>query len=87
MLGHLEPINSKISAPNYFLHTPFEALSILDEIGSSCFAYQCDFYHLQVECGNITRFLEANMARIGHIQIAQGFLKSTKILNWTRHCT
>ena len=70
--GHLEPINAKISAPNYVLTKPEEAFSILDELNLTCFTYQCDFYHLQVECGNITRFLEANLARIGHIQIAQG---------------
>ena len=72
ILGHLEPLNSHISAPNYFLRTPSEAFSIIESLENpSQFAYQCDFYHLQVQCGNITKFLEKNITKIGHIQIAQ----------------
>merc|ERR1719285_336273 len=69
--GHLEPINTHISAPKYFLKTPSEAFSIINELNSTQFTYQCDFYHLQVQCGNVTRFLEENIARIGYIQISQ----------------
>ena len=75
LIGNLEPINSHISAPNYFLNFPQEALSIIDEVekltGKNRLVYQCDFFHLQVQHGNITRFLENNIDKIGHIQIAQ----------------
>ena len=75
LVGNLEPINTHISAPNYFLNLPQEALSIIDEVetltGKKRLVYQCDFFHLQVQHGNITRFLENNINKIGHIQIAQ----------------
>ena len=75
LMGNLEPINTHISAPNYFLNLPQEALSIIDEVekltGKKRLVYQCDFFHLQVQHGNITRFLENNINKIGHIQIAQ----------------
>ena len=55
----------------YFLNSPSEAFDIISELNVDNLSYQCDFYHLQVQHGNITRFLEENIKRIGHIQIAQ----------------
>lgn len=75
IMGNLEPINTHISAPNYFLNLPEEAFSIIDEVesktGKKRLVYQCDFFHLQVQQGNISRFLERNISKIGHFQVAQ----------------
>jgi hydroxypyruvate isomerase len=71
MTGTIEPINKKISCPRYFYSTPEEAFSILQIVAKDNIMYQCDLYHLQIEKGNLSRFLENNIEKIGHIQIAQ----------------
>ena len=71
MVGMIEPINTKISVPRYCYSTPSEAFQILDLVNRDNIKYQCDLFHLQIENGNLTRFLLENVSKIGHIQVAQ----------------
>jgi hydroxypyruvate isomerase len=65
----VEPINTR-DIPGFFLCRTAQALSILDEVASPDLALQYDAYHMQVMEGDLARTLEANLARIGHVQIA-----------------
>ena len=60
-----------MSAPRYFYSTPNEAFSILNEVGRENIRYQCDFYHLQIEHGNLAKFVSQNIEKIEHVQVAQ----------------
>ncbi len=65
----LEPINTR-DMPGFFVSTPRQALAIIDAVGSRNLALQYDVYHAQVMEGNLAATLEANLGRIGHVQIA-----------------
>lgn len=66
----IEPINSRVDMPGYWLDTPVKALELLDEIGRPNVALQYDIYHAQVMAGDLARTIEANIGRIGHFQVA-----------------
>lgn len=65
----VEPINTR-DMPGYFLTTSGQALAIMDRVGSRNLYLQYDVYHMQVMEGDLARTIEANLARIAHIQIA-----------------
>lgn len=65
----VEPINTR-DIPGYFLTTTGQALAIMDRVGSRNLYLQYDVYHMQVMEGDLARTIEANLARIAHIQIA-----------------
>lgn len=65
----IEPINT-VDMPGFFLSTSRDALAIIAEVGSDNLFLQYDCYHMQVMEGNLTRTIENNLARIGHIQVA-----------------
>jgi len=65
----VEPINT-LDIPGYFLTTSAQALAIMDRVGSKNLYLQYDVYHMQVMEGDLARTIEANLARIAHIQIA-----------------
>jgi hydroxypyruvate isomerase len=65
----VEPINTR-DIPGFYLSRTAQALSVLEEVGSTNLALQYDAYHMQVMEGDLARTLEANLARIGHVQIA-----------------
>ncbi|XP_015725541.1 putative hydroxypyruvate isomerase [Coturnix japonica] len=71
MLGLVEPINSRITDPRYFLNTPHQAAAILEKVGRPNLKLQLDFFHCQIMDGNLSRNLETYLPLIGHIQIAQ----------------
>ncbi|KAJ7332848.1 hypothetical protein JRQ81_015028 [Phrynocephalus forsythii] len=71
LVGLLEPINSRITDPQYFLTTPQQAAAILKKVGSPNLKLQLDIFHCQIMDGNLTRNLETYFPIIGHIQIAQ----------------
>lgn len=66
----IEPINSRIDMPGYWLNDVAKALVLLEAIGRSNVHLQYDIYHAQIIAGDLARTLEANIERIGHIQIA-----------------
>ena len=65
----IEPINSR-DMPGYHLNNSTDALSVLDAVGAANLGLQFDLYHAQITEGDLTRRLEALMARIVHIQVA-----------------
>ncbi len=65
----LEPINSR-DIPGFLVDRPSLALDIMAEADVPNLQLQYDIYHAQVMEGDLARSLETNLARIGHIQIA-----------------
>jgi len=65
----IEPINRR-DRPGYLLHRPEQAAAIIAEVGRPNVRMQFDFYHVQIEGGDlITRFARHH-AVIGHVQVA-----------------
>ena len=56
--------------PHYLLTNTYDTLQLLDEVGRPNLKYQYDIYHMQRMEGNIIATLQAQIARIGHIQVA-----------------
>ena len=66
----IEPINSRIDMPGYWLDDVNKALHLLDAIARPNVKLQLDLYHAQIIQGDLARTIEANLGRIGHLQIA-----------------
>ena len=64
-----EPINTR-DIPGFYLCHTAQALAIIDEVGAPNLMLQYDVYHMQVMEGDLAPTIEANLGRIGHIQIA-----------------
>ncbi|MES2127948.1 MAG: 2-oxo-tetronate isomerase [Pseudomonadota bacterium] len=65
----IEPLN-RFDVPGYFLSGSAQALAIIDEVGADNLLLQYDVYHMQRMEGELAATLRANLARIGHIQVA-----------------
>lgn len=65
----LEPLNTRDN-PGYLVPTTRDALQVLDAVDSRNLFLQYDVYHAQVMEGDLARTLETNIARIGHLQVA-----------------
>ena len=65
----IEPINTR-DIPGFYLTHSRQALEIIDEVGSDNLFLQYDIYHMQVMEGDLARTIEANLARIPHMQLA-----------------
>ncbi len=64
-----EPINH-FDIPGFYLNTTAQALSILDEVGADNAYLQYDIYHAQRMEGELANTMSKQLARIGHIQLA-----------------
>ncbi|KAL1022663.1 hypothetical protein UPYG_G00030650 [Umbra pygmaea] len=69
--GLIEPINTRITDPRYFLDSPHQAAAILQKVGHPNIKLQMDIFHWQVMDGNLTLNIQKYFPLIGHIQIAQ----------------
>lgn len=65
----IEPINH-FDIPGFFLTRTDQALAIIDEVGSTNLLLQYDIYHAQRMEGELGATISKNMARIGHVQLA-----------------
>jgi hydroxypyruvate isomerase len=65
----IEPINTR-DIPGFYLSRTRQALDIIEATGSSNIALQYDVYHMQIMEGDLAPTIEANLAGIGHMQIA-----------------
>ena len=65
----VEPINTH-DIPGFYLSRTRQALDILDEVGAPNAMLQYDIYHAQRTEGELAATLQAHLARIGHIQLA-----------------
>jgi hydroxypyruvate isomerase len=65
----IEPINRR-DRPNYLLHRPEQAAAIIAQVGRPNVRMQFDFYHVQIEGGDLMTRFARHRAIIGHVQIA-----------------
>jgi hydroxypyruvate isomerase len=65
----IEPINTR-DIPGFFLNYTQQALDIIKAAGSDNLFLQYDIYHMQIMEGDLARTIEANLALIPHMQLA-----------------
>ncbi len=65
----IEPINI-YDIPGFYLNRTVQALALLDDVGADNAFVQYDIYHAQRMEGELAATLQTNLARIGHIQLA-----------------
>ena len=65
----IEPINTR-DVPGFFLTGTAQANAVIDAVGSDNLALQYDVYHMQIMEGDLARTIQANLARISHVQLA-----------------
>lgn len=65
----IEAINTR-DIPGFFLTSTAQAKDIIARTGSDNIFIQYDAYHMQIMEGDLARTMEANLARIAHVQIA-----------------
>ena len=66
----IEPINSRVDMPGFWLDTPAKALALIAEMAIPNLWLQYDIYHAQVMAGDLARTIEAHIDRIAHFQLA-----------------
>uniref|UniRef100_A0A8C7BDI8 Putative hydroxypyruvate isomerase n=1 Tax=Neovison vison TaxID=452646 RepID=A0A8C7BDI8_NEOVI len=71
LVGLLEPINTRITDPQYFLDTPQQAAAILQKVGRPNLQLQMDLFHWQIMDGNLTGNIREFLPLVGHVQVAQ----------------
>jgi hydroxypyruvate isomerase len=64
-----EPINTR-DIPGFYLCRTAQALEIFDDVGADNLLLQYDIYHMQIMEGDLAPTIEANLGRIGHMQLA-----------------
>ncbi|KAM6963147.1 putative hydroxypyruvate isomerase [Aplochiton taeniatus] len=69
--GLIEPINTRVTDPRYFLDTPHQAAAILQKVGRPNIKLQMDIFHWQIMDSNLTLNIQKYFPLIGHVQIAQ----------------
>ncbi|XP_071953818.1 putative hydroxypyruvate isomerase [Antedon mediterranea] len=70
ILALIEPLN-KITVPNYFLNSQYQAVDIIKKVENPNLKLQMDLFHVQQQHGNITNIIKELYPYIGHMQIAQ----------------
>ena len=65
----IEPINTR-DIPGFFLCHSQQALDIIKAVGSANLFLQYDIYHMQIMEGDLARTIEAHLAQIPHMQLA-----------------
>jgi hydroxypyruvate isomerase len=66
----LEPFNTRVDHPDYFLDDPVVGLQVLKAVNSAAVRMLYDIYHMQIMSGNIVAFLRENLPWIGHVHVA-----------------
>jgi hydroxypyruvate isomerase len=66
----LEPLNTKVDHPGYYLQTAREGFEILDEVGSPAVKMLFDIYHHQIMEGNVIQDITKNISKIAHFHVA-----------------
>ena len=59
-----------VDIPGFYLTRPKQALDLIEKVSSSNLYVQYDIYHMQIMEGDLARTIEANLARIAHVQLA-----------------
>lgn len=66
----LEPLNTKVDHPGYYLQTAREGFEMLEEVGSPAVKMLFDIYHHQIMEGNVIQDITKNISRIAHFHVA-----------------
>jgi hydroxypyruvate isomerase len=66
----LEPLNTLIDHPGYFLTSSREGFQIIEEVHSPNVKLLYDIYHQQISEGNLSATIAENLELIGHIHVA-----------------
>ncbi|HSB09905.1 MAG TPA: TIM barrel protein [Blastocatellia bacterium] len=66
----LEPLNTKVDHPGYYLQTAKEGFEMLDEVGSPAVKMLFDIYHHQIMEGNVIQDITKNISKIAHFHVA-----------------
>ncbi|CAM4095321.1 TIM barrel protein [Paenibacillus alkaliterrae] len=66
----IEPLNTLVDHPGYYLYNSKEAFQIVDEVGSPYVKVLYDIYHMQIMEGNIISTITQNIDKIGHFHVA-----------------
>jgi hydroxypyruvate isomerase len=66
----LEPFNSRVDHPDYFLDDPETCVDVLKKVNNPSVKMLFDIYHMQIMHGNIVAFLRENIGHVGHFHIA-----------------
>jgi hydroxypyruvate isomerase len=65
----IEPINTQ-TVPGFYLNKSSQALALMDEVGAANLKLQYDLFHMRIIGDDLAATITANLARIGHMQIA-----------------
>jgi hydroxypyruvate isomerase len=65
----IEAINTR-DIPGFFLNTTRQAVAVIEAVGSDNLFVQYDIYHMQIMEGDLAPTIQANLARIPHMQLA-----------------
>ena len=65
----IEPLNRR-DRPENLLHLPEQAAAIIEKVARPNVRMQFDFYHVQIEAGDLTTRFKRHLPAIGHVQIA-----------------
>jgi hydroxypyruvate isomerase len=66
----VEPFNTRVDHPDYFLDNPVTCVQVLEKVGSPNVKMLFDIYHMQIMYGNIVSFIRKNIRHIAHFHIA-----------------
>jgi hydroxypyruvate isomerase len=66
----LEPLNTRIDHPGYFLDDMSTAVSAIQEINNPRLKVLCDLYHLGVMGEDLNAVIDRHAARIGYFHVA-----------------
>src|SRR5581483_5151117 len=66
----LEPLNTKVNHPGYFLDHAADAFRLIEAIGSPHLRVLYDIYHMQIMDGDIIQTITSNIEKIGHFHVA-----------------
>ncbi|MCA0757373.1 TIM barrel protein [Paenibacillus sp. N4] len=66
----VEPLNTVVDHPGYYLYSSDEAFRIIDEVGSPYVRVLYDIYHQQIMEGNLIARIQKNIDKIGHFHAA-----------------
>ncbi|MDQ8736402.1 TIM barrel protein [Paenibacillus sp. LHD-38] len=70
MMLVIEPLNTQVDHPGYYLYHSEEAFQIVDEVGSPYVRVLYDIYHMQIMEGNIISTITRNIDKIGYFHVA-----------------
>ena len=66
----VEPFNSRVDHPDYFLDDPETCVDVLRRVNSPAVKMLFDIYHMQIMHGDILSFVKQNLPYIGHFHVA-----------------